>query len=218
MMIVRKFKILFKNLLSSKTNFLAPAVVVLVSTALLTINNAFAGGGEEDSDSEYTRSSSDQSARNIRSDGPDGSGGSDLNSSYKDSGETRLNYRDKRSYSSDGSDIPLTTDSRIKTYIYSPNEVFLLVLHYGFQSHIEFSKGEVIDTITLGDTYAWKIVPIDNRLFIRPMEKNIRTNMTIITNKNTYQFDLVAKELEDGEEKDLVYLVRFYYPDKRRKG
>lgn len=120
-------------------------------------------------------------------------------------------------YDATSSDIPLTTDSRIKTYIYSPNEVFLLVLHYGFQSHIEFSKGEVIDTITLGDTYAWKIAPIDNRLFIRPMEKNIRTNMTIITNKKTYQFDLVAKELEDGEEKDLVYLVRFYYPEKKRK-
>ena len=32
------------------------------------------------------------------------------------------------------------TDSRIKTYIYNPNEVYLLVLHYGFRSHIEFAK------------------------------------------------------------------------------
>ena len=116
-----------------------------------------------------------------------------------------------------GSDIPLTTDSRIKTYIYSPNEVYLLVLHYGFQSHIEFAKGENIDTITLGDTYAWKITPLENRIFIKPMEKNIRTNMTIITNKRTYQFDLVAKELEDGDEKDLVYVVRFYYPQKKKR-
>lgn len=114
-------------------------------------------------------------------------------------------------------DIPLTTDSRIKTYIYSPNEVYLLVLHYGFQSHIEFAKGETIDTITLGDTFAWKITPLDNRIFIKPMEKNIRTNMTIITNKRTYQFDLVAKELEDGDEKDLVYLIRFYYPKAKKR-
>lgn len=120
-------------------------------------------------------------------------------------------------YSLSKDDIPLTTDSRIKTYIYSPNEVYLLVLHHGFQSHIEFAKGETIETMTLGDTYAWKIFPIDNRLFIKPMEKNIRTNMTIITNKRTYQFDLVAKELEDGEEQDLVYLIRFYYPERKRK-
>ncbi len=109
-------------------------------------------------------------------------------------------------------DYPITTDNRIKTYIYSPNEVFLLVLHYGFQSSIEFGKNEEIQNINLGDSYAWKISPLGNRLFIKPMEKNIRTNMTIITNKNTYQFDIVAKELEDGEEKDLVYVVRFVYP------
>ena len=56
----------------------------------------------------------------------------------------------------------------------------------------------------------------DNRLFIKPMERNIRTNMTIITNKKTYQFDLVANELESGDEKDLVYVVRFEYPKKSR--
>lgn len=112
-------------------------------------------------------------------------------------------------------DLPITTDNRIKTYIYSPNEVYLLVLHFGFQSHIEFSKGEEVQTITLGDSYAWKITPLNNRLFIKPLEKNIRTNMTIITNKRTYQFDIVAKELDDGDEKDLVYVIRFYYPKKK---
>lgn len=114
-------------------------------------------------------------------------------------------------------DIPITTDSRIKTYVYSPNEVYLLVLHYGFQSHIEFAKNEKIETITLGDSYAWKITPLDNRLFIKPMEKDIRTNMTIITNVRTYQFDIVSKELEDGDEKDLVYVIRFYYPKKKSR-
>lgn len=117
-----------------------------------------------------------------------------------------------------GLNMPLTSDSRIKTYIYSPNDVYLLVLHHGFQSHIEFAKGEVIETMTLGDTFAWKITPVENRLFIKPMEKNIHTNMTIITNKRTYQFDLVSKELENGHEKDLVYVVRFYYPQKNNRG
>ncbi len=111
-------------------------------------------------------------------------------------------------------DLPITRDTRIKTYIYNPNEVYLLVLHYGFQSHIEFAHGESIETISLGDSYAWKITPLANRLFLRPLEKNIRTNMTIITNKRSYQFDLVAKELEDGEEQDLVYQIKFFYPKK----
>ena len=112
-------------------------------------------------------------------------------------------------------DLSITTDSRIKTYIYNPNEVYLLVVHYGFQSQIEFSKGEEVKTISLGDSYAWKITPLENRLFIKPMEKNIRTNMTILTNKRSYQFDIVAKELDGEEDQDLVYVVRFYYPSKK---
>lgn len=109
-------------------------------------------------------------------------------------------------------DSLLTTDSRIKTYTYNQNEVYLLTLHYGFQSHIEFAKNETIETLTVGDSYSWKIKPLGNRLFIKPMERNIHTNMTIITNKRTYQFDLVAKEFDQGDEGDLVYVVKFHYP------
>jgi type IV secretion system protein VirB9 len=111
----------------------------------------------------------------------------------------------------------LATDSRIKTYIYNPKEVYLLVLHFGFQSNIEFAKGERVETISLGDTYAWKITPLDNMLFIRPLEKNVRTNMTVITNKKKYQFDLVAKEFYEEEPENLMYSIRFYYPKKIRK-
>lgn len=113
-------------------------------------------------------------------------------------------------------DLPITTDNRIKTYIYNQNEVYLLTLHYGFQSSIEFAKNEEVQTITLGDAYAWKITPLANRLFIKPLEKNMRTNMTIITNKRTYQFDIVAQELDEDEEQDLVYVIRFYYPKKSK--
>lgn len=114
-------------------------------------------------------------------------------------------------------DLAVTTDSRIKQYIYNPNEIFLIVVHTGFQSHIEFAKGETVETISMGDTYAWKITPLENRLFIKPMEKNIRTNMTILTNRRTYQFDIVARDLEGEDDKDLVYVIRFIYPNKKNR-
>lgn len=112
-------------------------------------------------------------------------------------------------------DLPITRDSRIKTYIYNPSEVYLLVLHYGYQSHIEFAKGESVETISLGDSYAWKITPLGHRLFIKPLESNIKTNMTIITNRRAYQFDLVSKDLELGNEKELVYQIKFFFPKKK---
>jgi type IV secretion system protein VirB9 len=113
--------------------------------------------------------------------------------------------------------VELVTDSRIKTYMYSPDEVFLLVLHEGFQSNIEFAKGEKVQTISLGDKYSWQITPIDNLLFIRPLEENAHTNMTIITNKHKYQFDLVAKAYKNAEDSQLIYSVKFCYPKKLKK-
>ncbi|MFK8040582.1 MAG: TrbG/VirB9 family P-type conjugative transfer protein [Rickettsiaceae bacterium] len=108
--------------------------------------------------------------------------------------------------------VPITTDNRIKTYIYNPNEVYLLVLHVGFQSYIEVDKNEQIQTIVLGDTYAWKMNTLGNRIFINTLEKNVRTNMTIITNKRLYEFDLVSKEIIDNDYTNVVYAVKFYYP------
>ncbi|MEI6188169.1 MAG: TrbG/VirB9 family P-type conjugative transfer protein [Alphaproteobacteria bacterium] len=110
-------------------------------------------------------------------------------------------------------DIPLATDRRIKTYVYNENEVYLLLIRSGFQSSVEFENGEEIKTLSLGDAYSWNITPVGNRMFIKPLEDEVRTNMTVITNKRTYQFDVVSqKSEEDSMDQDISYVVRFYYP------
>lgn len=112
------------------------------------------------------------------------------------------------------SDVPVATDSRIKTYVYNENDVYLVLISSGFQSSIEFQKGEVIKTLSMGDSYSWSLTPVGNRLFIKPMENNVRTNMTIITNLRTYQFDVASSSEEVGND-DIAYVIRFYYPNKR---
>lgn len=108
---------------------------------------------------------------------------------------------------------PITTDSRIKTFVYNPNEVFAVTTHYGYQSNVEFGPKEVIDTISVGDRVAWQIIPAGGRLFIRAMEENARTNMTVVTNFRAYQFDLRSSPSDAvfGSEQ-LTYVIRFYYP------
>ena len=81
---------------------------------------------------------------------------------------------------------PITSDSRIKTFVYNPNEVFTITTHYGYQSNIEFGPKETIDTISVGDRVGWQIIPAGRRLFIRAMEENAHTNMTIVTNMRAY--------------------------------
>ena len=113
--------------------------------------------------------------------------------------------------------LPFAQDSRIKRYVYNPNSIYYIKLHFGFQSQIEFHPDEQIETISLGSPYSVKITPLNNRIFIKPLEQHMRTNMTVITNYRSYEFDLVSKTLEEDEENDLVYLIRFIYPSKKKR-
>lgn len=113
--------------------------------------------------------------------------------------------------------VPITTDSRIKTYVFSENEVYKLTVYFGYQSNIEFAKNEEIQTVSMGDSFAWQVTPMGRRLFIKPLEKFGHTNMTVITNKRSYQFDVVAKEYDLKNKDELVYVIRFFYPDENKQ-
>jgi type IV secretion system protein VirB9 len=107
---------------------------------------------------------------------------------------------------------PITTDSRIRTLVYNPNEVYELKFFYNYQSFIEFSEDEEIEMISIGEAFAWRLTPAGKRLFVRPLEIAAHTNMTIITNKRTYHFDIRSDEFSGKADEDLIYTVRFFYP------
>jgi type IV secretion system protein VirB9 len=110
--------------------------------------------------------------------------------------------------------LPITTDSRIKTLIYSPNEVFKLKFHYNYQSYIEFPPDEKLKIITVGDKFPWHIKQSGSRLFIKPKQKGVSTNMSIITNKRAYHFELYASNKDYNIiDEDLIYVAKFFYPD-----
>lgn len=108
---------------------------------------------------------------------------------------------------------PLTTDKRIKTIVYNPNDVVIFQGHYGLQSSIEFSPGEEVQTISLGDSTAWQIVPSGNRIFLKPVEQDATTNMTLITSQRTYFFELHAERDVDIGDPKVTFALRFMYPD-----
>lgn len=106
---------------------------------------------------------------------------------------------------------PIATDSRIRTFVYGENEVYKVISQYGYQSNVEFGAKEEITTISLGDTVAWKVTPAGNRLFIKALKEGAKTNLTVVTNQHAYQFELSSAVSKD---EDIIYVVRFYYPDK----
>lgn len=108
--------------------------------------------------------------------------------------------------------IPLTTDSRIRTLVYNPNEVYEIKFFYGYQSFLEFSEDEEIEMISVGEGFAWRLTPIGRRLFVRPLEISAHTNMIITTNRRTYHFDIRSSDYSGRSDEELVYTVRFFYP------
>lgn len=116
------------------------------------------------------------------------------------------------SFSAFSDQVPVTTDSRIRTLVYNPNEVYEIKFYYGYQSFIEFAEDEEIEMISIGEAFAWRLTPAGKRLFVRPLEIAGHTNMTIITNKRTYHFDIRSGEYDGKADEELVYTVRFFYP------
>lgn len=105
-------------------------------------------------------------------------------------------------------DLPV--DSRIRILTYDPHDVYTVPTKYGYQTSIVFSHNEQITTVSVGDRSMWQIVPSGNRIFIRPMDENLATNMTVITNIREYNFDI--KSVTGGQTSNL-YVVQFRYPN-----
>ncbi len=124
------------------------------------------------------------------------------------------------SYTAIASQMPryLGTEKKFRSYIYNPNDVYRYLGHYTYQGFIEFEEGEAVSTISMGDPSLWLFEHLGNRLFLKPVgEDNSQTNMTVITSKRIYHFELTAKEAKNINDKDLIFVAKFAYPDEKDK-
>ncbi len=108
-----------------------------------------------------------------------------------------------------------SADARVKNITYHDTDVFRITAHYGFSTVIEFDRSEDIETISLGDSQAWQTIKPSrsNLLFIKPLEENANTNMTVVTNKRIYTFELTAQASASHKSSNLSFRIRFVYPE-----
>lgn len=106
-------------------------------------------------------------------------------------------------------------DDRIRFIDYNPAEVIKLVAHFGFSTDIQFGQSEEIKVIALGDPNAWDTASASNHILLRPIGKKPDTNMTVITNKRVYNFDLRAhwsKQKTKSLSNDMMFQINLRYP------
>lgn len=83
---------------------------------------------------------------------------------------------------------------------YMDNQVYQVYLQTGYITDIRFEPGETVKYVAGGDTTRWKIdTSIEGdgfgavtHLFVKPIVKNISTNLVVNTNKRVYQLMLVS--------------------------
>jgi type IV secretion system protein VirB9 len=104
-------------------------------------------------------------------------------------------------------------DSRVRTVIYSTDEIYRLHGFVGYDLEIEFASDETFTGIGGGDLDALSYGSYGNTFAVKPRATNVRTNLTVLTNKRRYLFDyVVSRGLPDPAAEDVIYLLRFAYP------
>lgn len=104
----------------------------------------------------------------------------------------------------------MAEDPRLVERLYDPAEVVRINGQTKVQATIAFEDDEHIENVAIGDSNAWQVTPNKraNLLFVKPLSPTAVTNMTVVTDKRTYLFDLVAS----AKAKPL-YVLRFTYPE-----
>lgn len=104
-------------------------------------------------------------------------------------------------------------DPRIRVIRYDPDQVVELRLAFGFQTMIRFGEDERVENVSIGDGQAWQVTPnkAATLIFVKPVDIATRTNMTVVTDRRSYLFELSAmSRLPYGAPPP--YVVRFTYP------
>lgn len=102
-------------------------------------------------------------------------------------------------------------DSRVATVEWRPDQVVPLQVAAGYQLMVEFAADERIESVAVGDSSAWQVTPnrSGDRVFVKPLQGSLTTNLTVVTSARTYSFELSPLS---GPSADMPFIVRFTYP------
>ncbi len=104
-------------------------------------------------------------------------------------------------------------DSRLRVIDYEPGQVYKLSGCIGFQTMISLGPDEHVDNIGIGDSTLWQVMPNKrgNLVFVKATSTHAFSNMTIVTDKRSYNFELHNASDADCQKGRVTYELRFRY-------
>jgi len=106
---------------------------------------------------------------------------------------------------------PAGGDPHLQAIDYDAGQIVQLRGSPGFELMVELSPDEHVQNVAVGDSAAWQVSvnKEGDRLFIKPIQPDVETNMTVVTSVRVYSFDLASLP---GPAPDMPYTVQFRYP------
>ncbi len=105
-------------------------------------------------------------------------------------------------------------DSRLRTIDYDPAAVVRLEGCQNFQTMITLAPDEHVENVGVGDSAAWQVTPNKrgNLLFVKAIAPKGYTNMSVVSDKRSYSFELRTASEADCSHGRVTYELRFRYP------
>jgi type IV secretion system protein VirB9 len=106
---------------------------------------------------------------------------------------------------------PGAGDPRVQTIDYDAEQIVTLRVALGYALTLEFSPDERIENVAVGNSAVWQVTPNKgaDHLFVKPMQGAVDTDMTVITDARSYNFELKAAP---GPDPNMAFMVRILYP------
>src|SRR3984957_10663403 len=106
-----------------------------------------------------------------------------------------------------------TVDGRIRTAVYSTDEVYRLYGYVGFHIDLEFEADETFAALSGGDLEGLTVSAHGNVLTLKPKVPTTEMNLAVTTNKRRYYFEYsVSARRPAASNAPVMYAVRFSYP------
>jgi type IV secretion system protein VirB9 len=108
---------------------------------------------------------------------------------------------------------PSLLDHRIRSLLYTPNQVIRVHGWVGYQLHLVLEEDERVTGVASGDLTGLTHSSVANHLFLKPHAPILKTNVTVLTNKRSYELDYhVSPGRPDPLDDELVFQLQFNYP------
>lgn len=114
---------------------------------------------------------------------------------------------------------PTKEDARVTRVPFQEHNVVKLKARTFTNTQILFNPKETVLVVEGGDTAGWMVTfheHLPYMVFVKPTLFNSNTNMTVVTDKHNYYFQVTSNQSIENDSVNPIYALQFTYPEEEK--